>query len=197
VITLVAVAALYGVTAGVAFRLFTNRVRVRQAANLLIAHILEFRLFIDEPSVIWRAQRGALRANCGMLQAIALPTILMAVVFAFAWEPMERRFGHGPLKVGEATVMTAHTDPVPCFAGLLFETPGVYIPRTGETVWRVRLVRALKSPLPAGVELRYPKSNVWLVWFLLVSSVSSLIVLKMEMRQRGPRTLRLHQFIHL
>jgi hypothetical protein len=181
---LVVIAASYGAVAGVAFRLLTDRERVRRAVNQLVARVLEFRLFLDEPSAIWRAQKGAFFANMALLRAVALPTVLMGAILAFAWMPMERRFGHGPLRIGEATIMTAHTDPVPCFAGLLFETPGVFIPRTGETVWRVRLVRELRAPLPAGVELRYPESNAWIGWFLAVSMVSGAAV------SNGPKAFR-------
>jgi hypothetical protein len=171
---LIVTALLYGAAAGFAFTRLTDHRRIRQAVNQIQAHIMEFRLFIDEPGLIWKAQREALRANLSLLRLIALPTALMAILFALAWQPMERRFGHGPLKLGESTIMTAHTDLVPCFAGLIFDTPGVYLPRTGETVWRVHLTRELKGPLPPGVELRYPRSNVWLAWFAGISTLSAI-----------------------
>jgi hypothetical protein len=168
-----AIAVIYGLMAALAFRLLTNP-RLRDATNQLTAHILEFRLFIDEPALIWKAQREAFRANFAILRQIALPTILMAILFAAVWQPMQSRFGHAPLALGQTTVMTAHTDPVPCFSGLLIESPGVHIPATGETVWRVRLVRPLKAALPPGVELRYPPSNAWLYWFFALSTLTAL-----------------------
>jgi hypothetical protein len=173
---LIPLAMLYGVAAALIFRRFTDAAKLRLSVNRILAHIMEFRLFIDEPGLIWRAQKAAFVANAALLKQIALPCLLMAAPLALAWPTMARHFGHSALKPGEATVMTAHTDPVPCFAGLLVESPGVYLPRTGETVWRVRLVRPLKGPLPAGVTLRYPKSNLWILVFVAASTLSAVAV---------------------
>jgi hypothetical protein len=172
---LIACAVLYGAVAGLVFRRLTDSAKLRTSVNRLIAHIIEFRLFIDEPALIWRAQKDALRANGALLGQVVWPCLLMALPLALAWSPMQERFGHGPLKIGEATVMTAHTEDVPCMTGLLVESPGVRIARTGEVMWRVRPIRELKGPLPAGVELRYPTSNTWIVWFLAISSFSAVV----------------------
>lgn len=163
---------LYGAVAAFVFRRLTDRQRVRQSVNLILAHIMEFRLFVDEPVLIWRAQWGALRANLALLGQIALPSLAMALLFAILWNPMDRRFGREPLRVGEATVMTAHSDQVPEIPGIVIETPGVRIPRTGEVSWRVRPVRAVI--LPAGFEARYPHNAAWMFWFFGFSTIGAL-----------------------
>lgn len=159
------IGALYGMIAAWAFRRLTDPVRLRQIFNRLLAHTIEFRLFVDEPALIWRAQWGALRANLALLREIALPTLGMAVVFAILWGPMDRKFGHDSLRAGEATVITSRADRVPAIPGMVVETPGVRVMRTGEVSWRVRPVREFAGSLPAGYEARYPLSRAWLVWF--------------------------------
>jgi hypothetical protein len=168
---LILCAAIYGAVAAWVFRRTTDPQKMLLTVNRILAHIMEFRLFIDEPSLIWRAQKAALRENVSLLRQLAIPCLIMAVPLI----PLSRQFDHVPLKPGDTTIMTAHTDNVPCFTGLLIETPPVHVRRTGEVIWRVRLVKPLKGPLPPGVELRYPRSNVWLLWFFGISTLTALI----------------------
>jgi hypothetical protein len=176
-VTLLAICAVvYGVTAAWVFRRLTDARRVSAAINQILAHVMEFRLFIDEPSLVWRAQKAALRANMALLRAVAIPCLVMAGLLALAWGPMDRRFGHGPLRIGEVTVMTARTDSAPAIDGLVVETPGVRMARTGEVSWRVRVVRTFVSNLPTGIEVRYPRSRWWEVWFFAISSLSALVL---------------------
>jgi len=170
-ILLIVCAAVYGAIAAWLFRRTTNPQQLRLTVNRILAHIMEFRLFIDEPSLIWQAQKAALRENLSLLRQIAIPCLIMAIPLV----PLSRRFGHAELKPGDTTIMTAHTDNVPRFTGLIVETPAVHVRRTGEVIWRVRLVKPPKGPLPPGVELRYPESNSWLLWFLGVSTMTALI----------------------
>ena len=164
---------LYGLIAALIFRRTTDPRQVRRAVNQILAHIMEFRLFIDEPALVWRAQNDALRANLTLLRQIAVPCALMAALFAILWSPMDRTFGREPLRPGEATVMTSHTDSVPEIPGIVVETPGVRIPKTGEVSWRIRPVRAVRGGFPAGVEVHYPRNGAWLLWFLGFSTLGA------------------------
>lgn len=181
---LIPIAMLYGLAAALVFRHFTDAARLRVCVNRILAHILEFRLFIDEPGLILRAQTAALKANAALLREIALPCLMMAAPLVFAWPAMDRRFGHAPLQAGETTIMTAHTDPVPCFTGLRVESPGVYLPKTGETVWRVRLVKPLSEPLPLGIQLLHRRSRLWIAVFAVVSTVSAAAAATLAHRKR-------------
>jgi hypothetical protein len=175
---MILLALLYGAVAAFVFRRTTDPRRLRDASNRILARIMEFRLFVDEPLLIWQAQLGALKANLALLRQIAFPCLIMAFLFALLYGPMDRRFGHGPLRAGEATVMTAHSDSIPHIDGLAVETPGVRIARTGEVSWRVRSVRAAIGTVPPGVNIQYPRTAGWLLWFFAVSSVSALAVTK-------------------
>ena len=173
-ILLILCAAIYGALAVWLFRRTTNPPQLRLTVNRILAHIIEFRLFIDEPSLIWQAQKAALRENLSLLRQIAIPCLIMAIPLV----PISRHFGHVPPQPGDTAIMTANTDNVPCFPGLLIETPAVHVHRTGEVFWRVRLVKPIKEPLPPGVELLYPQSNSWLPWFLGISTLSALATAK-------------------
>ena len=163
---------IYGVIAAFIFRSTTNPQRLRQTTNQILARILEFRLFVDEPSLIWRAQIGALKANLVLLGQIALPTLLMAAIFALIYPTLSR----GPLPIGEATVLTAHTDAAPHIEGIAIETPGVRIPATGEVSWRIRSTAAKIGPLPSGVEIQYPRTTAWLLPFFTISSLTAIVI---------------------
>lgn len=161
----------YGVLAALVFRRFTDSVRLRQATAQLIARILEFRLFIDEPALIWRAQKAAFRANLEILRAIVWPCVPMAVLFALVYAPLDRVLGHAPLRIGDSAVLTLRADATPNIPGLMAETPGVRIPRTGEVSWRVRAT----GNIPQGTPLNYPASETWLIGFFACSCVGSVV----------------------
>jgi hypothetical protein len=169
-----AIGTLYGIAAAFVFRRMTDSRRIRRTVNRILAHIMEFGLFVDEPSLIWRAQGNALRANADLLRQIALPSVVMVAAFALLWNPMDRYFGRGPLPAGEAVVMTSRTGSVPPIDGVVVETPGVRVARTGEVSWRIRPVRAVDGGFPAGVEVRFPRDRRWLGWFIGFSTAGAI-----------------------
>jgi hypothetical protein len=132
---------------------------------------MEFRLFVDEPAVIWRAQRDALRANGRLLREIAIPGTVMAVLFLLIRSPLERHFGHGPLPAGQASVVTARSDKAPAVPGIVVETPGVRV--ADEVSWRIRATRDISGGFPPGYEVNYPRSDSWLLWFIGSSTVGA------------------------
>src|ERR1022692_4945397 len=105
--TLISAGIVYGLVAGFIFRHFTDAARLRTTINRILAHVLEFSLFIDEPRLILRAQRELLGENARMLGEIALPCLMMAVLFVPFYEPLDNRLGYRPLRPGETTVVTA------------------------------------------------------------------------------------------
>jgi hypothetical protein len=177
-ILLVSCSVLYGALAALVLRRTVDAAKLRVSINRIVAHIIEFRLFIDEPALIWRAQKAAFRANVALLRQLALPCVVMAVPLLLLWSSMERRFGHGPLGPGETTIVTAHTDQAPVIDGLTIETPGVRIARTGEVSWRVRATRSISATPAEGVVVRYPQSNAWIPWFFGISTLSALAFTK-------------------
>jgi hypothetical protein len=180
-VELALVGAIYGLAATLAFRRFTDAALLRRTINRILAHTLEFRLFLDEPRIVLRAQRELLAENVRLLRQVAFPCVILAIPFALFYGPMDRHFGHGPLRIGEATVVTApiasgltelKTPP-----GVVAETSGVRVLRTGEISWRVRPVSTTSGGFPKGVEVRYPGANIlglpWVVWFLVISTLTA------------------------
>jgi hypothetical protein len=155
---LVVFAMLYGAIAALLFRRFTDRARMRVTINHMLAHVMEFALFIDEPRLIFRAQLDLLKDNFRLLRQVALPCVLLAVPFALLYPAMDRQFGNHTSNV--LTLPMGQALP----AGVVVETPGVRILRTHEVSWRIRR--------PA-----YGHANLfglhWVIWFGAVSAIAA------------------------
>jgi hypothetical protein len=175
-----AVSAVYGVIATRVFRRFTDPGRLGGTINRILAHVMEFRLFLDEPRIILRAQRELIAENIHLLRQMALPCAILAIPFALLYGPLDRHFGYGPLRIGEPAVVTARgMTELKAPPGMVVETPGVRVLRTGETSWRVRPVTAVYGGFPTGVEVRYPRALLlhlpWVIWFLGISALTASI----------------------
>ena len=75
----------------------------------MMAHVMEFRLFLDSPALVLRAQRDLLRENLHLLRLILLPCAILAFIFIVLFPQLDAMYGHAPLPVGEPSVVTAHT----------------------------------------------------------------------------------------
>jgi hypothetical protein len=186
--TLIPVSVIYGLVAALVLRRFSDRAAVRTSMNRMIAHVMEFRLFLDTPSLVLRAQRDLLVENLRVLRLILLPSIMLAVVFVVLFPELDALYGHKPLRPGEASVVTARiggdvTLEVP--PGINIETPPVHSLHDHQVSWRVRPVgttagdlrisqggRVLKRRIVAGkgfiggyssrtIDIGYPRRSVW------------------------------------
>ncbi len=141
---LVAIAAVYGIAGAWLFRRFNNPARTRATVNRVIAHILELRLFVDEPRLLFRAQRDLLFANFRLLRLMAVPVILLAIPFAALYVPLDRYFGSGPLRTGDEAIAEVRSVApdlnLTAPAGGSIETLGLRVPREKTTLWRVRAI---------------------------------------------------------
>lgn len=200
-ISLFPVSAIYGVVAVLVFRGLTERAAIRRSVNRILAHVMEFGLFLDSPGLVFGAQRDLLRENVRLLRLVLLPGVILAMLIA----PMYWLYGHAPLPVGEPSVVTiqmkdAAMPPVRLEApeGMVVETPGVRIVRDHQISWRVRPLRQssggmkfhvadrvvaasvfVHDPAIRSIQIRYPASTIlgwsWLVWFGAISSVSAVM----------------------
>jgi hypothetical protein len=189
--------AAYGLGAMLTFRRFIDAAPLHRTSNRILAHVLEFRLFLDEPRMVLRAQRELIGENIRLLRQIALPCALPAILFALFYGPLDRHFGHGPLRSGESVVVTAPMasglTELQAPAGVVVETPGVRVERTREISWRVRAVSATYGRFPKGVAIRYPRSPIlglpWMVWFFGTSMLAALAAQRLAARAAGSRTI--------
>jgi len=130
--TLFLFAAFYGVAAALAFRWLTNFGKIRVIVNRMVARVMEFALFADQPRVIFRAQAGLMKANFDLLRHIALPTLALAIPLIAVYPMMKRNYS-----AIEGNVLTLPLgSALP--PGVVAETPPVHVMRTREVSWRVK-----------------------------------------------------------
>jgi hypothetical protein len=153
--TLLPVSAIATLVSLAVFRRFTNPAPLRRAANRIVAHLYELRLFLDEPVLVFRAQRDLFRENLRLLRIIALPSAILALPFALLFVELNAFYGHAPLVVGEPAIVTvqlSRRESLPevqliAPAGIEIETPAVHSLAANEVSWRVRPTRALSGDL--------------------------------------------------
>jgi hypothetical protein len=154
--TLALVSVLSGVAMAAVFRHCSDRAAIRKATGQVIAHLLECRLFLDEPLLVLRAQRDLLVANARLLRALLRPSLVLILPCAVLFWGLERSYRDAPLVPGRATVVTAQIagptippvalDPPPDF---LVETPAIRVLHDHQLSWRLRPLR------PASGDLRF------------------------------------------
>lgn len=140
-LSLAILAVLTGILTALLIRRTTNAVALRETRNRMQAHLLEFRLFFDEPSLIWQAQIHLLRDNGRLFRLLLPPTLLLALPMSWLFLQLEAVYGLRPLPVGEPAIVTAQlTRPIQAsdrFELKGAETPAIRIARENQVVWRI------------------------------------------------------------
>lgn len=195
---------LYGVVAVLIFRRFTRESSIRPTVNRILAHVMELGLFLDSPMLVFRAQRDLLRENLRLLRQVALPGVILALLFALLYPLMNAIYGHAPLPIGQPSVVTVQLKGAAMPAvqldapdGIAVETPGVRVLHDHQMSWQIRPLRPTTADLQFRIENRivtpgffphdpairsinipYPDAHIlglpWLACFVLISSVSAL-----------------------
>jgi hypothetical protein len=151
--TLIPVSAIYGLAAALVFVHFTDRASIRRTTNRMIAHVMEFRLFLDSPALVLRAQRDLLRENLHLLRLILLPCAILALIFIVLFPQLDAMYGHTPLKAGERAIVTAHVredSTLEAPPGIEVETPGAWNVHERQISWRVRALGRVSGELKIG-----------------------------------------------
>jgi hypothetical protein len=161
--------AVLSVLAGIAmlwlFARVSNQAAVTATKRRVYAHLLELRLFVDEPAMMWRAQGQLMTANLRYLGLMLVPALVIAVPMVVLLVRMEAYYGRAPLPVGSDAIVTLETldavdpnSPAPRMeapAGIAVETPAVRVARDRQISWRIRALGPvsgqLKFELPQGV----------------------------------------------
>jgi hypothetical protein len=156
-IGLFAASALCGLFAAWVFRRFTNIAALRATLRQIHAHFLEFRLFFDEPRLIWRAQKDLIKANLRFCALLLPPALILALPMTWLTIQLDAIYGTAPLHTGEAAIVTAQlaTDLQPEDAqdvleapkGIAIETPPVRIVNDRQITWRIRPLRPVDTSL--------------------------------------------------
>jgi hypothetical protein len=140
-----------------AFRRIADGEALRQAANRIQAHLLEFWLFVDEPSLVWKSWKGLLAANVRFLRLLILPLIILSIPTTplFFW--LDALYGSEPLPVGKPALVTVRfNEPLERLAqvpelmppeGISIDGPPVRVFSEREVSWRIQPQRPLSGEL--------------------------------------------------
>jgi hypothetical protein len=213
------------------FRRTADRAAIRLARKRVHARLLEFRLYADEPRLIFRAQLALIEENFRLLRLLLPPALISVVPLAWITLQLDAVYGYRPLPVGEAAIVTAQmTDAVGTDdalsslqvpPGISVETPPVRDFNDRQISWRVRAKQPLRGSLwlrlrgnlieknvaaggeaillsarrshslwefllhpeeprlqsagVAWVEVEYPKTGWWMLWFLVFSTAGAVV----------------------
>jgi hypothetical protein len=151
--TLAPASVLIGASLMWAFRRIADREALRAAANRIQAHLLEFWLFVDEPSLVWKSWKGLLWANARFLRLLLVPLAVLSVPATPLYFFLDAFYGSSPLRVGEPAVVTLKVNQPPdrpelkAPDGISVEGPPVNVTGQGEVSWRIRPLRPLSGTL--------------------------------------------------
>jgi hypothetical protein len=134
------------------FRRTTDRAAVQAARKRVYAHLLEFRLFADDPRLIFRAQLALIAENARLFRLLLPPLLISAVPLAWIVLQLAAVYGTRPLPVGQAAVVTAQMErdsPVSLDGppAITVETPPVRDPTDQQISWRIRPTQAVRGML--------------------------------------------------
>ena len=144
-----AAGALSGAASIWAFRRWSDTELLRASINKIMAHLMEFRLFAQDPALILRAQANLLRANGQMLRGLLGPSLVLVLPFAFLLIVLDGFFGHAGLAAGDGSVVTVKAFGLLPDAllqvpdGITVETPAVRAITEHQISWRIRPLRAV------------------------------------------------------
>jgi hypothetical protein len=102
------VAAAIGVAMLWVFGRTSNQARMKQVKRRVQAGLLELRVFVDEPVVSLRAQKGLLAANLKYLGLALRPALWMVVPLGLLLIHLESFYERAPLPLAEPALVTMH-----------------------------------------------------------------------------------------
>ncbi len=140
-----------GILTGIAilpvFGRFSNTEGIALAKRKISAALYEFRLFGDEPRLVFRAQGQLLLWNARYLGLMLKPAAIVLIPIVVLTMLMDTVYGHRPLQVGESTLVTARVadnvdlnklSPELRGSNITVETPSVRLPDQHQVIWEVR-----------------------------------------------------------
>jgi len=143
-----------------AFERFSDQAAVTLAGRQLRARLYAFRLFADEPALIFRAQKQLLIWNSRYLALMLRPTAVILIPALLLMSALDALYGHRSLAPGESAIVTAQfarsndvLELAPALDGrrVVVETPPLRIPAEHQVCWRIRAMGGAPSAVILGV----------------------------------------------
>lgn len=141
------IALLVGVGILPVFGRFSNTAKLLVAKRKIRAALYAFRLFGDEPRLVFRAQRQLLLWNARYLGLMLKPAAIVVLPVVFLLVQMDAVYGHRALQPGETAIVSArmapsvdlsNTSPTLTGDGIAVDSPAIRIPAEHQVYWRVR-----------------------------------------------------------
>lgn len=156
-IGLAILSALAGVAMLWLFARTSNQAAIARTKRRVYAHLMELRLFSDEPALMWRAQKQLLASNLRYLALMLVPALAIAAPMIVLLVRLDAYYGRAPLAVGSDAIVTLETSgpldpaaPAPSLKapdGIAVETPAVRVAGERQVSWRVRALRPVSGKL--------------------------------------------------
>jgi hypothetical protein len=190
-------------------RRWSDQTAIAQVKGHAHAHMLEFRLFIDDPAQILRSQRALVVDNLRMMRLLLPSFLILAGPMLVVFWGLDAFYGRAPLRVGEAAVISVQSfhRSIATPEGIVVETKPLFVQASNQTSWRIRPVHAtsgtvavasMQERIAAGsviaylpaplvrdptIQIGYPRATVfgfhWLLWFVGLSTIAAFVL-------RGP-----------
>ncbi len=168
--SLVGVSVAFGFLTLWVFRRTSNLVALRQTRNRLLAHLLEFRLFYDEPALIWRAQKAIVRENLRLLALLAYPVLILTLPVTWLLMQLEAVYAYAPPAVGQPILVTAQMKgelisgdagaSIQAPSEISVETPPVRSVTDRQISWRIRPLRPFCGSLRLKIRGEIVSKNI-------------------------------------
>lgn len=125
----------------------SNQALIERTKKKLQAHLLELRLYGDDPGLLFRAQWDLLRSNVRYIGLMMKPAIFLALPTIVLLLHLDAVYGKRPLQVGESAIVTVQaantlsgvTQPpeITSEGGLRIDTPPVRADQLDQYSWRI------------------------------------------------------------
>src|SRR6266545_3350538 len=135
------VSMLAGVLMLLIFRFTSNQAKIKEAKDRMQAHLIEIRLFKDNPRIILSALKNILLYNARYMKHAFKPMLYMILPISLMLIQLDGWFGYRPLQIGESAIVSVtlseegpklfSTISIEADKGLIVETPPLRIPENG------------------------------------------------------------------
>lgn len=155
-VSLLLVSVLAGILLLWVFSKTSDQRAIRATKKRLQAHLLEMRLYGDDPKVVVRAQRALAVDNLRYFGLMLRPALYVMLPMAALLLLMEGFYGMKPVPVGGSTIVTAQLRSLPAEgaapelhapAGIVVESPAVRDLADRQVSWRLRPEASLAGEL--------------------------------------------------
>jgi hypothetical protein len=145
---LIVFAVLTAVLTLVVVRWTSDQKAIRRVKDRMGAHVLEVRMFSDQPGVVLRAYLALLGNTALYLRHSLRPLLVLAIPLLLLFTQLEAYFGYAPVAPGDDFLVRVTFESADSLAdsalclppGLVLVAPPVHIPRERQVDWRLNIV---------------------------------------------------------